>query len=176
MNSENLTAHQHRRHADRDDLAGEHKLGDALQLVFGLLFLALWILDSFFLEYSTFLADKISNYIRVPIGVILLIAAGYLSRSGLRIVFKEVRETPQVITKGVFSFVRHPIYLGAILIYAGVICFTMSLLSASLWVIIIIFYWYISLHEEKLLINRFGDEYLEYRKKVPMLFPLKLFR
>jgi protein-S-isoprenylcysteine O-methyltransferase Ste14 len=40
--------------------------------------------------------------------------------------------------------------------------------------VITVFYWYISRYEEKLLIDRFGDEYRDYRKKVPMLFPLKL--
>ena len=90
----------------------------------------------------------------------------------MRIVFGEERETPAVISNGVFSVVRHPIYLGCILFYLGMICFTLSLISAGLWIIIIIFYRYISRHEEKLLLDLFGTEYENYMKKVPMLFPL----
>ena len=38
---------------------GEHPLGDAGQLILFGLFLVIWILDSFILHHSTFLADLI---------------------------------------------------------------------------------------------------------------------
>jgi len=176
MNSDSQKGHNHRRHAGRDDLAGEHRLGDTLQLVFLATFLAIWISDSFFLQYSTFPAEMIPNYVRTSLGILFLVIAGLLSWRGLRKVFGEVRETPQVITGGAFSIVRHPIYLGSILTYLGMVCFSMSLASAAFWIVIVVFYRYISRYEENLLINRFGDEYRDYMKKVPMLFPLKLFR
>ena len=69
--------------------------------------------------------------------------------------------------------VRHPIYLGAILGYAGMICMTLSLASAAIFILIVAFYVYISRYEEKLLTKRFGNEYREYMKKVPMLCPIK---
>jgi protein-S-isoprenylcysteine O-methyltransferase Ste14 len=55
-------------------------------------------------------------------------------------------------------------------------CLTFSLASAVLLLVIIVFYRFISRYEEKLLIERFGDEYREYMKKVPMLFPIKIKR
>ena len=174
MSSEERYAHQHERHANRNDLAGEHRLGDTFQLVFLFLFLALWILDSFVFRYSTFLAGSIPVAIRWAAGILLLGLSLYLSRAGLKLIFGEIREKPFVITKGAFSLVRHPIYLGSILFYGGLFCLTLSLLSAGLWILIIVFYRYISGYEEKLLINRFGEEYLAYREKVPMLFPLKI--
>jgi protein-S-isoprenylcysteine O-methyltransferase Ste14 len=70
--------------------------------------------------------------------------------------------------------VRHPIYLGAILAYAGMISLTLSLASAAIFIIIVAFYYFISKYEEKLLTQRFGEEYREYMKKVPMLFPIKI--
>ena len=176
MSSENLRAHHHSRDADRNDLAGEHRLGDTLQLVFLFVFLAVWILDSFVLQFTNFAAAIIPWYIRFPSGAILLILSFSLARPGLKKVFGETREHPQVITGGVFSIVRHPIYLGAILVYAGLICMTLSIASAAFWIVIILFYRFISRYEEKLLIRRFGDEYLSYSIKVPMLFPLRLFR
>jgi protein-S-isoprenylcysteine O-methyltransferase Ste14 len=165
--------HQAKQHAGREDLTGEHRLGDSLQMIFIILFLAVWILDSFLLGFSTFLAGSIPWFIRFPVGVILLIFAFYLAQSGLRAVFGRPQETPHVITGGVFSVVRHPIYLGAILAYAGMTCLTLSLVSAALLVVIIVFYHYISRYEEKLLTQRFGDEYREYMRKVPMLLPIK---
>jgi len=38
----------------RDDLAGEHRLGDAGQLILFLVFMAVWITDSFFLNIRAF--------------------------------------------------------------------------------------------------------------------------
>lgn len=174
MNKENLRAHHHGQHAGREDLTGEHRLGDTVQLILLVIFLAVWILDSFVLGFSTFLAESVLWFIRFPVGVILLIFTFYLERSGLRTVFGKPQETPHVITEGAFSVVRHPIYLGAILSYAGMICMTLSLASAAIFIVILAFYYYISRYEEKLLTQRFGEEYREYMKKVPMLFPIKL--
>jgi len=174
MTSENLKAHHHRQHAGREDLTGEHRLGDTVQLILLLIFLAVWILDSFVLGFSTFLAESVPWFVRLSVGVILLIFTFLLERSGLKTVFGKPQDTPHVITSGAFSVVRHPIYLGAILGYAVMICLTLSIASAALLVIIVAFYCYISRYEEKLLTKRFGDEYREYMKKVPMLFPIKI--
>ena len=48
--------HQHtkrKEHQNRDDLTGEHAVGDAGQLILAILFAAVWISDAFFLKYST---------------------------------------------------------------------------------------------------------------------------
>jgi protein-S-isoprenylcysteine O-methyltransferase Ste14 len=169
MNTERSRTHHH---ADRPDLAGEHKAGDAGQLVLLIVFLLVWSLDSFLLHYTDFLARSIAWYFRIIPGVMILVISFFLAWAGLNIVFGEKREKPELITKGVFSVVRHPIYLGAILLYLGLICMTFSLASAGLWVLIIVFYWLISRYEEKLLQDLFGPEYDTYRKKVPMLFPM----
>ena len=176
MSDEKLIGYQHKSDAHRADLAGEHRIGDSVQVIFLIVFLAVWGLDSFIFRYTTFLAESVPWFIRMGIGAVILISAFGLARSGLRIVFSEVRDTPEVIKNGVFSVIRHPIYLGAILLYLGMICITLSLASIALWVIIIIFYWFISWYEEKLLIQMFSDEYRDYQKKTPMLFPLKLRR
>ncbi len=173
MNLEDTSYHHHGRHKNRPDLTGEYKYGDAGQLVLAIIFLTVWILDSFILKYSTFLNEKIKWYDTVMPGFIILIIAGYLAWAGHKKIFGEIRETPRVITNGVFSVVRHPLYFASILTYLGLIVMTLSLLSVIIWIIAIIFYYYISRHEEKLLLSRFGKEYEDYMKKVPMFFPLK---
>jgi len=173
MKIEESTHHHRGSHAGREDLAGEYKYGDAGQLIFMIIFLAVWILDSFVFNWSTFLTENVTWYIITIPGLLILIISGLMARSGLKMVFGEKRETPHVITKGVFSIVRHPVYLAAILLYLGLIVLTLSLISAGIWIMIIIFYWAISRFEEKLLLNKFGKEYEEYMQKVPMLFPIK---
>ena len=166
--------HLRKSHQHRGDLTGEHAFSDMGQLIFLVVFLIVWIADSFVFKYSTFLTQYVSNHIRVPIALIVLVISGLLAWTGLKIVFRETREEPQVITIGVFSIVRHPIYLSSILLYLGFILLSLSLLSALVWILIIVFYYMISRYEEKLLIQRFGSAYEEYKKKVPMLLPIKL--
>ena len=166
--------HQHtpkKTHSHREDLTGEHSFGDAGQLLLAVLFAAVWVADSFFFRYTTFLNQYVSLWIRVPPGIILLVLSGYMARAGLSIVFGEERENPGVIKKGVFKVVRHPVYLGEILLYLGLLMLNISLAAAGVWIAAIGFLHYISRYEEKLLIARFGEEYERYRREVPMWFP-----
>ena len=156
---------------NREDLVGEHFFGDLGQLILLVIFLIVWIADSFFLHYSTFLSEHVPLFLQLPISLGVLFYSGYLAKAGLKIVFGEVRETPSVIRKGVFNTVRHPIYLGAILFYPGLITLSFSLLSVIVWIIIILFYHFIARYEEKLLLQKFGKEYEKYIKEVPMWIP-----
>ena len=160
-----------KRHDNRPDLAGEHLLGDLGQLILLLIFFTAWIIDSFFLKYSSFILKNIPLFIKIPISIIILFSSGYLAKKGLNIVFDEVREEPGVIRKGVFGIVRHPIYLGSILLYLGFITLTFSIISTIIWIFIIAFYCFIAKHEEKLLLGKFGKDYEEYMREVPMLIP-----
>ncbi len=158
-------------HGNRKDLAGEHKKGDAGQLIIAVIFLIVWITDSFIFKYSIFLNEIIPNIIRTSAGILVLIAAGYLSRTGHKILFNEVREKPEVIRKSVFGIIRHPIYLSEILSYLGLLLISVSIASAVILIIAIVFLHYISRYEEKILLDFFGDEYRAYMKEVPMWLP-----
>ena len=158
-------------HENREDLVGEHTFGDMGQVILLLLFLTVWVADSFFVHYSTFLSNYVSLWVKIPMAAIILVIAGALAWEGMKIVFGETREEPAVIRKGVFNLVRHPIYLGAILGYMGLIILTLSLAATSVWIIIILFYHFISRHEEKLLLEKFGEDYGDYMRQVPMWIP-----
>jgi protein-S-isoprenylcysteine O-methyltransferase Ste14 len=167
-------AHQHGQktaHHQRDDLAGEHGLGDAGQLILACLFAVTWIADTFFFRYTTLLNQYVPLVVRIPSGVALLVLAGYLARTGLSIVFGEEREQPGVIRESVFNVVRHPIYLSEILLYLGFLMLSISLAAAAVWVVAIGFLHYISRYEERLLLERFGREYEQYMREVPMWIP-----
>jgi protein-S-isoprenylcysteine O-methyltransferase Ste14 len=110
---------QKKAHRHREDLAGEHVISDAGQLILACLFAVTWIADTFFFKHTTFLNQHVPLGIRIPSGVVLLVLSGYLARTGLSIVFGEEREQPGVIRESVFSVVRHPIYLSEILLYLG---------------------------------------------------------
>ena len=158
-------------HKSRDDLTGEHAFGDTGQIIFALIFFGVWIADSFFLKYTTHLNGIVPSLIRRPIGILILCLAGYCAWSGLNIVFGEVQETPSVIRKGVFRVVRHPIYLSEVLLYLGLFIFHMSLAAGVVWIVASVFLYYLSRHEERLLLDRFGKDYESYMRDVGMWIP-----
>ncbi len=68
----------------------------------------------------------------------------------------------------IYSVLRHPTYSGIILLCLGGMIIQLTLYSITFFVILYIgMYIHIHFVEEKELINRFGDSYKEYRKKVP---------
>jgi protein-S-isoprenylcysteine O-methyltransferase Ste14 len=161
----------YRQHEHRADLAGEHALGDVGQFVLLSIFLVVWISDAFFLHYSSLLSHYIPLWMRLLGAAFLLCGAAYLAKTSHDIVFAEVRETPGVIRKGPFGKVRHPLYLSAILLYAGLLCLTLSLAATVIWIGIIGFYHFIAKYEEQLLLKKFGTDYEAYMRDVPMWIP-----
>jgi protein-S-isoprenylcysteine O-methyltransferase Ste14 len=78
-------------------------------------------------------------------------------------VFAAPRRNGKLITSGLYSKVRHPMYTGAILMMGGWVLFFGSLWSAPLWLAFSILYLVKSVKEERILNDRFS-EYGEYRK------------
>jgi protein-S-isoprenylcysteine O-methyltransferase Ste14 len=109
--------------------------------------------------------------IRIPVAVIVLSISLYVAITGMNLVFGKNRGASGVIRKGVFKLVRHPIYLSEILLYFGLLMLNMSLAATVIWIAGIIFLHYISRYEEKLLLERFGEEYTRYMKEVAMWIP-----
>ena len=149
---------------------GEHPFGDAGQIILFALFLIVWILDSFILHQSTFLAQHIPLGIRLIILVLALVAAVYLINSGHRVVSGDQRPE-EIISSGAFRYVRHPLYLGTMLAYLGLTVSTASLFCLALLVFIVLFYHYIAGYEEKLLEIKFGESYIAYQKQTGKWVP-----
>ena len=150
---------------------GEHPYGDLGQIIILLVFLAIWILDSFVFRYSTFLSPHVPIYLRLIFAGLILVLAIYLVRSGHRAISDEVLSSPRLLTDGAFSRVRHPLYLAALLFYLFLIVLTLSLISLLLFVGVFTFYNAIAAYEEKFLEKEFGQDYSDYRKKVPRWIP-----
>lgn len=86
---------------------------------------------------------------------------------------EDLDEKQELSTDGWLKFSRHPIYFFSIII----ITFRPAMnLFDLLLCISFILYFVIGAHfEEKKLIDKFGNKYLDYKKNVPMFFPYKLF-
>lgn len=158
-------------HEHREDLAGEHKLGDIGQIILLIVFIIGLLADRFVLHFSLPLVQFLPSYLRVLISLPFFVFSFYLALFGLKTVFGEQREELVVIKSGVFSIVRHPIYLASILVYLGFIIISLSIIAFCIWVIIILFYYYISRYEERILVDKLGTQYEDYMRRVPMFIP-----
>jgi protein-S-isoprenylcysteine O-methyltransferase Ste14 len=79
-------------------------------------------------------------------------------------------EDHRVITDPPYNLVRHPSYLGYMLMIVGMTLAWGNLVTIVAW-IAIPGYYFVSIYEEAMLIERFGDDYLEYMKRVNGFIP-----
>ncbi len=99
-------------------------------------------------------------------GIILNLSADRLfHRAGTAV--KPFQESTALITDGVYKISRHPMYLGFVLILAGV---AILLGSLALWIIMPVFVFVMEAVfirvEERILAEKFDTAWMEYKKKV----------
>lgn len=128
------------------------------------------------LDYYGFLdVCKLTNgkTILFVIGVILIVMGILLWINA--VIFQKIGEEIKkghLVTTGVYSIVRNPIYAAFILIFTGMLS-----MSANLCLLILpfVFWAYLTvlmkLTEEKWLKEKFGDEYAVYCQKVNRVIP-----
>ncbi len=77
------------------------------------------------------------------------------------------KSTSTVMKDGIYSRTRNPIYLGMVIAHAGFAIAGQSLGAALTCVLfIVIIQNYVIAREERYLESKFGNEYLDYKKKV----------
>jgi len=126
---------------------------------------------------------NISRLILEPLNLIfatLLILFGFLfSIWSIQVGFKVGKGTPapmmptqKLVITGPYLYCRNPMALGTIILYLGIVVLTGSLSSFGLLALMTsALLIYIKLIEEKELKVRFGQDYLEYKKRTPFLIP-----
>jgi protein-S-isoprenylcysteine O-methyltransferase Ste14 len=92
--------------------------------------------------------------------------------------------------KGIYGKVRHPQFLGIITISLGLTVMALTfgiygriipgadlmggpVFAVGMWFIQVLGYLALAKFEEQRLTKKFGQEYLDYKQKTPMLFPIK---
>jgi protein-S-isoprenylcysteine O-methyltransferase Ste14 len=109
---------------------------------------------------------KLLGLIPLLIGIIInLFADGALHKAGTTV--KPFMESTSLVTGGIYSVSRHPMYLGFVLLLTGI---AILLGSLTPWLIILIFavlMEVVFIHtEEKMLEEKFGSDWLAYNQKV----------
>ncbi len=125
--------------------------------------------------------DSRCSYLRINIATVvgsILIVLGLI----LRIEAKnqlgsfyshtlKIHRDHKLITSGIYRYIRHPAYLGALLIWFGIPIILNSLIGFIIMLLIIPCYIYRMNIEEEMLIRVFKDKYIKYIKRSSRLIP-----
>jgi len=157
--------------SEHGGLISEHDHGELGQILLLILFLVVWSADSYIFYFSTQYQEFLPVAVRIMVAFIILLVSAYLVSTGIKNVFSGGSKPSGLIRSGIYGKIRHPIYLGSMLFYLGFIVLTFSILSMATWIIIILFYGYLAIYEEKVLLKRYKEEYVKYKKEVPRWLP-----
>jgi len=126
------------------------------------LFMAVWLFDSFVLHAGRTMHGGVHWTLRLGVFILALAAALALFLSG-RAAVRERERPAKVLRSGAFRWVRHPLYLSTLLVYFGLSFATLLPLALAVAVVAFIFYNYIAAFEEKVMAEKFGEEYKNYK-------------
>lgn len=150
-----------------------------LPLIPLLIAFALYLRNHIYPEYSPFRNSRQELYfemLAVLIGLsgllVRIITVGYTPKNTSGRNTNEGQVADSLNTTGIYSLVRHPLYVGNFLMWLGI-----ALWTANFWFIIafILFYWLyyerIMFAEEQFLHKKFGNQYLDWSKTTPAFLP-----
>ena len=152
----------------RSGLGSEHPYCDSTQNLMLILFFIVWGLDAFILNYTTVLVDFVPFFFRLFLAILTLSVGAYLAMNAHNIVFSN---QPKLLDSGVYSWVRHPMYLGTLLVCLGFILAIPSIPALMIWIAFLLIYDKMATYEENDLRRILGEEYAAYQKRVPKWFP-----
>lgn len=101
---------------------------------------------------------------------ILIVAGFWLLASAWKILY-ETQRNHRLATTGAYARVRHPQYIGFILIMTGFLFQWPTLVTLLMFPILVLMYAHLARREEHDAIAEFGEEYVRYASKTPAFLP-----
>ncbi len=150
---------------------------DILYSVFQFLLLGSYFVLSF-LDFSLFdFSYKPSNWLSLLLGVIFLIGISIIFLGIVNMGFSSSKSNinlseNNIRYKGIYNFIRHPIYLGIFICLFTYAIYTFCIINIFLSLLIWGFYYFKSKYEDKQLEAQFLF-YRDYNKRTGRFFPKK---
>ena len=146
-----------------------HKIDLINIVVFGIA----WLVDigifRMHIRYGFFILDSI----RVIIFLILLTLGFSLIKVSWKVITPEIYESETLLLEGIYKYIRHPMYMGILVIYMSLVLLNLSLIMLAAWILIFLVMNIMASYEERHLIKIFGQDYKNYKDKVSKWFPIK---
>src|SRR5262245_6563446 len=100
------------------------------------------------------------------VGVATLVLA-YSSMARAKTTIDPRVHSSRIVTSGIYAYSRNPIYLGWFVLIAGRGLMNASVLALLVAVtMLLLLYWAVIVEEERYLENKFGEEYMAYKRSV----------
>jgi protein-S-isoprenylcysteine O-methyltransferase Ste14 len=101
----------------------------------------------------------------------LFIVGGFIMLASAWRVLYEAQRTNTLATTGLYAYVRHPQYVGFILIMLGFLLQWPTLLTLIMFPILVAMYVRLARREEQEVLEEFGDAYARYAATTPAFVP-----
>ena len=88
-------------------------------------------------------------------------------------VLYDAQRRHELATTGIYARLRHPQYLGFILVMTGFLLQWPTLLTLLMYPVLIVMYLRLARREERDAVREFGDRYRRYQAEVPAWIPLR---
>ena len=101
-------------------------------------------------------------------GVLILLgfAFHWWTERGHKMAHEQSRDIDVIVTTGVYSKIRHPLYLSMIVMNVG-IALAFGMMMTVVIALLTVIHWIVtSLKEEEMLLQKFPNEYARYRQEV----------
>ena len=83
----------------------------------------------------------------------------------------QIKKNHELITRGIYKYIRHPIYGAMLLMVPGALLVSGSYTFIAVLIIMLFAVEIFALREEKILIKHFGRKYIEYKKTTKKFIP-----
>lgn len=101
----------------------------------------------------------------------VLIGGGFVLLSAAWRVLYQAQRDDTLATAGPYAHLRHPQYVGFVLIMLGFLAQWPTVLTLAMFPILLLMYWRLALREEREVASEFGERYRQYAARVPRFFP-----
>jgi protein-S-isoprenylcysteine O-methyltransferase Ste14 len=148
-------------------------------VLLGLLFVAMLFVPILYvatkwLDFANYTLPVWANWL----GVIIIVGALFVfwrSHADLGLNWSpslEIREKHELITRGIYSVIRHPMYASQWLWVIAQPLLLQNWIAGFLNLVVFIFFYTLRVKaEEQLMLEQFGDQYRSYMQKVGAVFP-----
>ena len=101
----------------------------------------------------------------------LFIGGGFWLLAAAWPVLYQAQRARRLASSGPYAFVRHPQYVGFILVMVGFLLQWPTLLTLAMFPVLVWMYFRLARSEERHALTEFGDEYVHYADSVPGFIP-----
>ena len=130
-------------------------------------------LSSFFLPHMVVPPDDFLKSIRI-LGSVLFVGGIVVFLTCAIQVYTNKIFRRGAVSKGLYSFIRHPQYMGLGVTGIGLSILWPRFLVDVLWLVMILIYYFLSKDEERRMLNEHSTTYKEYMDRTGMFLPKKI--